>query len=256
MLSLGPWGGWWPKLLFTVFNGRTGRIFVIGVAEKSPFNVTQVATAFSLPLFIMLVPYVWLSVARHIGKGWKVYNTESILCCSWSKWDLAHAVYGFGCVGCFFFLFVCVWWLDLFVCLFFPFLLVVCFCLWVFCLFSFGFCVWCVFLLIKACPELFTFECYGWRAVWFLTVLYRKAVTSLVFHYFETLKCFFLSYSVSAEKSCYVLDNWVKSVRPEVAGHYGRKTPKNEVLIFGSLSYNSFNGLFCLFVFLNIPTVC
>lgn len=111
-----------------------------------------------------------------------------------------------------------------------------------------------VCVLIKTCPELFTFECYGWWAVRFLAVLYRKAVTSLVFHYFESLKYFFMPYSVSGEKSCYVLGNWVKSGRPEITGHYGRKTPKSslklqkkEVFIFGSLSYNLFNGLFRLF---------
>lgn len=125
-------------------------------------------------MFIIWFPYIWLAVARCVGKGWKVYNTPNNLCL-WPEWDLTWAVCG---------VFVVVrGWL---VCL-----VLVCF--------------------FKSCPELFTLECYGCVSCLIVSCPLVSRVLSLRNSLLWNLKIF-LCASFCAGGHPDMLDNRVKSV--------------------------------------------
>lgn len=139
---------------------------------------------------------------------WKA-RTENILCRSWSKWDLAWAICGFGCGV--FFLFCCWGFGGLFVC----FVLVVVFGWLVFiCFLNHGM-SWAIYVWMLWLHKLFDFlavlySIEGLLSLWNFITLKPQNISS----------CLILFLGVHPA----MLDNWVKSVRPEIAGHYRRKT--------------------------------
>lgn len=151
-----------------------------------------------------------------LKKGWKVYNTENILCHSWSKWDLVSAISGFGCGFC-----CCYWgfWRS-----FFGFVIFFWWC------FLFDFWEGLLFFKPRHVLSYLHLNIRGTWAIWLLAVLYATERLLPLWN-FITFQSISLCQNISLCLILFLgghpamLYNWVKSVRPEITGLYGENPP-------------------------------